>query len=142
MRKMILFILLLSLVIVLSAFDESKTIGDTTFLALRAASLGGDDIIEHYYQQCLSNATLSRDDWESPGRDMGARGNNFFAPEYANKATKEKLETVEGNLFIAKPDYEFIELTDTMPICQQRLNASRQEVLNSSEVNQINIIAK
>ncbi len=62
--------------------------------------------------------------------------------EHAIKATKEKLETVEGDLFIAKPDYEFIELTDTMPSCQQRLNASRQEVLNSSEVNQINIITK
>jgi hypothetical protein len=86
MRKLILFFLVLSFIVVLSALDETKTIIDEDFLALRAASLGGDDIIEHYYQQCLSNATLSRDDWESPGRDMGARGNNFFAPEYANKA--------------------------------------------------------
>jgi len=62
--------------------------------------------------------------------------------EHAIKATKEKLETVEGDLFIAKPDYEFIELTDTMPSCQQRLNASRQEVLNSSDLHLINNIAK
>ena len=62
--------------------------------------------------------------------------------EHAIKATKEKLETVEGDLFIAKPDYEFIELTETMPSCQQRLNASRQDVLNPSELQQINIILK
>jgi len=62
--------------------------------------------------------------------------------EHAIKATKEKLETVEGDLFIAKPDYEYIELTDTMPSCQQRLIASRQEVLNSSEVHHINIVTK
>lgn len=34
--------------------------------------------------------------------------------EYAIKATKEKLETIEGDLFIAKPAYEFIELTETI----------------------------
>jgi len=62
--------------------------------------------------------------------------------EHAIKATREKLESVKGDLFIAKPDYEFIELTETMPSCQQRLNASRQEVLNPNEVNQINIVAK
>lgn len=62
--------------------------------------------------------------------------------EHAIKATIEKIETVEGDLFIAKPDYEFVVMTDIMPSCQQRLNASRQEVLNSSEVQQNNIIAK
>jgi len=49
--------------------------------------------------------------------------------EHAIKATKDKLETVEGDLFIAKPDYEFIELTETMPSCQQRLKSSGQKVL-------------
>lgn len=49
--------------------------------------------------------------------------------EHAMKATKEKLETIEGDLFIAKPDYEFIELTDTMPSCQQRLKSSGQKVV-------------
>jgi adenine-specific DNA-methyltransferase len=44
--------------------------------------------------------------------------------ELAIKATKEKLKTVKGDLFIAKPDYEFIELNEMMPGCQQRLNAS------------------
>ena len=30
--------------------------------------------------------------------------------EHAIKASKAKLETVEGDLFIAKPEYEFLEL--------------------------------
>lgn len=59
--------------------------------------------------------------------------------EHAIKATIEKLETVEGDLFIAKPDYEFVVLTETMPSCQQRLNASRQEVLKPTEFHQINM---
>lgn len=49
--------------------------------------------------------------------------------KHAIKATKEKLETVKGDLFIAKPDYEFIDLTETMPSSQQKLNASGQKVL-------------
>ncbi len=56
--------------------------------------------------------------------------------EYAIKATIEKIETVEGDLFIAKPNYEFVVLKDTISNCQQRLNASRKEVLNSKEVQQ------
>jgi adenine-specific DNA-methyltransferase len=52
--------------------------------------------------------------------------------EYAIKATKEKLETIEGDLFTAKPDYEFIKLTDTIHGCQQRLNENRQALLNPS----------
>jgi adenine-specific DNA-methyltransferase len=59
--------------------------------------------------------------------------------EHAIKATKEKLESIEGDLFMAKPDYEFIDLTETMPNCQQRLNASRKVVLNPSEVHHNNI---
>ena len=30
--------------------------------------------------------------------------------EYALEATIEKLETIKGDLFVAKPEYEFIEL--------------------------------
>ena len=32
--------------------------------------------------------------------------------EHAIEATKEKLETVEGGLFIAKPEYEYKELKE------------------------------
>ena len=31
--------------------------------------------------------------------------------EYAIKAAKEKIETMEDNLFVAKPDYKFVDLT-------------------------------
>jgi len=62
--------------------------------------------------------------------------------EFAIKATKEKLETVEADLFIPKPDYEFIELTEATPSSQLSINASRQVALNQSEVHQNNIISK
>lgn len=62
--------------------------------------------------------------------------------EYAIKTTKEKLETIEGDLFTAKPDYEFIKLADTLPVPQQRQNKNTQVVFNQNEVHKINIIAK
>jgi len=62
--------------------------------------------------------------------------------EYAIKATIEKLETVEGDLFIAKPDYEFVVLTETMHGFQEGLNSSRRKVLTSNELHQINNIIK
>ena len=64
MKKVILFFAGLMFIITLSALDETKTIGDTSFLALRSACLGGDDIIEHYYLQCLSQAIILREDCE------------------------------------------------------------------------------
>lgn len=30
--------------------------------------------------------------------------------EYAIKATIEKLETIKGDLFVSKPEYEFVEI--------------------------------
>jgi adenine-specific DNA-methyltransferase len=57
--------------------------------------------------------------------------------EHAIKATKEKLETVEGDLFISNPDYEFITLVETMPCCQQIINTSKQDILKSIEYNKL-----
>ena len=59
--------------------------------------------------------------------------------EYAIKATKEKLETIEGDLFTAKPDYEFIKLAETLPVPQQRQNKNTQVVFNQNEVHKINV---
>ncbi|HNY43861.1 MAG: site-specific DNA-methyltransferase [Bacteroidota bacterium] len=49
--------------------------------------------------------------------------------EHAIKATKEKLEQIEGDLFIAKPDYEFIELNETKNNYQQKLKSNEKKVL-------------
>lgn len=49
--------------------------------------------------------------------------------EHAIKATKEKLEQIEGDLFIAKPDYEFIELNETKNNYQQKLKSKEKKVL-------------
>lgn len=46
--------------------------------------------------------------------------------EHAIKATKEKIESIKGNLFIAKPDYEFIQLTDKIDNLKHSLNAINQ----------------
>ncbi len=58
--------------------------------------------------------------------------------EHAIKATIEKIETIEGDLFIAKPDYEFVVLTEEMSNCQQKLNAKRQKVLKQPVFHQVN----
>ena len=63
--------------------------------------------------------------------------------EHAIKATIEKIETIEGDLFIAKPEYDFVLLTDNMPDCQQKLNIKRLQALNSKEIkHQNNILEK
>jgi adenine-specific DNA-methyltransferase len=40
---------------------------------------------------------------------------------HAIKATRDKLETIDGDLFIAKPDFEFIELPAKKPSSQQQV---------------------
>ncbi|HNW99561.1 MAG TPA: site-specific DNA-methyltransferase [Bacteroidales bacterium] len=57
--------------------------------------------------------------------------------EHAIKATIKKLETVEEDLFIPKPDYDLIELTESINISQQRLNTKRQSLLNPDKIEKI-----
>ena len=57
--------------------------------------------------------------------------------EHAIKATIKKLETVEEDLFIPNPDYDLIELTESINISQQRLNTKRQSLLNPDKIEKI-----
>ena len=37
------------------------------------------------------------------------------------KVAKEKIETIENNLFIAKPDYKFVDLEEKILPCTDNL---------------------
>ncbi|MBC8487933.1 MAG: hypothetical protein H8D45_18035 [Bacteroidetes bacterium] len=85
MKKYILLLLGLLLSVSLLALDRTRTIEETDFSAIQAACAGGDDIINHYYQLCVDNAVLLREDWEPPEDDMGLR-TDYGTSFYANKA--------------------------------------------------------
>ncbi len=74
------------MIIYISALSETATIGDTEFSELQAACRDdGDEMINHYYQQCLFSANLSREDLEIPEDEMGNRDYHGIG-FYANKA--------------------------------------------------------
>jgi hypothetical protein len=116
MKKCIYLLLGLLISVSLSALDETKTIGDTEFSIIQDACAGGDDLINHYYLQCLTNANLLREDWEPPADDMGLRtdyGTSFYANKAFVGAVGELQDTlvVEARLF---ESYRFL-LDPTFP---------------------------
>jgi len=85
MKKIFYLVLGFMFIISLSALNETKTIDETDFQAIQTACDGGDDLIYHYYEQCVISANQSREDWEPLVDDMGTR-EDYFASKYANKA--------------------------------------------------------
>jgi len=58
MKKSILLVLCLLLSVSLFALDETKTIGQVDFSTIQYACAGGDDLINYYYEQCITSISF------------------------------------------------------------------------------------
>ena len=80
----------------LSALIETKTIGDVDFSAIKQAcnlpANGGDELINHYYEDCFNLSGRSRDEWEDEVDDR----NDFQTGNYGINAMVGAIGNVDG----------------------------------------------
>ena len=117
MKRVFTGLLVLS-VAILSGLDRTKTIDDVIFPTIQYACGGGDDLISHYYEQLVQQATLSREDWEDQFGDRDDHGTGSYgikamvgavAELQLIEESEEKLENAYDFLLTSDPEESSVE---------------------------------